>query len=58
MNRYNLLTDAHLKLSKVRDDLRRQGLDIVRGGPEEFRSFIASEVARWERVVNNAGLTP
>ena len=58
VNRYNVLTAEILKLPKVRDDLGRQGLDIVGEGPEDFRSFITSEVVRWERVVNNAGLIP
>ena len=33
------------------------GLDILAGTPEEFDSFIRSEIARWSRLGKQAGIT-
>jgi tripartite-type tricarboxylate transporter receptor subunit TctC len=40
----------------VDDKLADQGLTLVPQKPEEFRSFIAAEAAKWSNVVKKAGL--
>jgi tripartite-type tricarboxylate transporter receptor subunit TctC len=52
----------HAELAKisrqpdVKDTLGGQGSDIVGSTPEEFGKFIASESAKWARVIRNAGI--
>ncbi len=41
-----------------RKSLLDQGADPVGGTPEEHHAFIKSEVARWEKVTKEAGITP
>jgi hypothetical protein len=36
--------------------LGKQGIDPLNGGPDVFRRFIASELARWSDVARAAGL--
>jgi tripartite-type tricarboxylate transporter receptor subunit TctC len=35
-----------------------EGADILRMGPAEFAAFIGAELAKWERVVKDAGIKP
>ena len=45
---------AVLRLTDVRDGLRRQGLEPVTGTPEQFAQLIRSDLARWAGVVKDA----
>jgi tripartite-type tricarboxylate transporter receptor subunit TctC len=36
--------------------LSKQGIDLLSGGPDVFKRFIASELARWSKVAQAAGL--
>ena len=38
------------------DALRKQGDDPLDAGPDEFASFMKSEIARWTKVANAAGM--
>ncbi len=38
------------------DSLKRQGLDATGGTPEAFTSHIKSELAKWAKVVKDAGI--
>jgi tripartite-type tricarboxylate transporter receptor subunit TctC len=40
-----------LKVPAVADRLSGQGMNVVGGGPEELDAFIAREIARWAKVV-------
>jgi tripartite-type tricarboxylate transporter receptor subunit TctC len=40
----------------VNDKLADQGLTLVPQTPEEFRTFIVAEAAKWSNVVKKAGL--
>jgi tripartite-type tricarboxylate transporter receptor subunit TctC len=40
----------------VKEKLADQGLTVVGDTPEHFRAFIASEAAKWAKVINDAGL--
>jgi tripartite-type tricarboxylate transporter receptor subunit TctC len=40
----------------LKDKLVEQGIVAVGGTPEEFRAFIAEEIARWRKVITDAGI--
>ncbi len=40
----------------MRDKLAEQGIVAVGNTPDEFRAFVAEEVARWAQVVKEAGI--
>jgi tripartite-type tricarboxylate transporter receptor subunit TctC len=41
----------------VRSAFAAQGLEVVSSTPEEFRTFLESDAARWLRVVKEAGIS-
>ena len=43
---------------ELKKQFAQEGADIVRMSSAEYGSFIASETAKWGRVVNEAGLKP
>jgi tripartite-type tricarboxylate transporter receptor subunit TctC len=36
--------------------LAEQGIVAVGSSPEEFRAFVAEEIARWNKVITDAGI--
>ena len=40
----------------VKEKLAEQGLTTVGDSPEQFRAFIASETAKWAKVIKDAGI--
>jgi tripartite-type tricarboxylate transporter receptor subunit TctC len=40
----------------VKEKLAEQGLTTVGNSPEQFRDFIASETAKWAKVIKDAGI--
>jgi tripartite-type tricarboxylate transporter receptor subunit TctC len=40
----------------LRDKLVEQGIVAVGGTPEEFRAFVSEEIARWGKVITDAGI--
>ena len=49
---------ASLKLPGMTEALAVQGLEPAGGTPEQHDAYIKSEVAKWIKVVNAAGLKP
>jgi tripartite-type tricarboxylate transporter receptor subunit TctC len=47
-----------VRLQDTRDRFAVEGLDPVGSTPEEFGAYIASELAKWGRVVKAAGIKP
>jgi tripartite-type tricarboxylate transporter receptor subunit TctC len=45
-----------LNAADVRDKLNASGVDVVASSPEAFASFLAVELAKWARVVKDAGI--
>ena len=45
-----------IKTDAVVKALSPQGIDLVGGTPDEFGRYIASEMARWDKVAREAGL--
>ena len=42
----------------VRDRFQADGADIIGSTPEEFTAYIASETAKWAKVIKAAGIKP
>jgi tripartite-type tricarboxylate transporter receptor subunit TctC len=40
----------------VKEKLASQGATLTGGTPEHFRSFIESEIKKWAKVINDAGV--
>ncbi len=56
VTRINADVNALLKEPAVRDAMERNGLTIVGGSAEEFRRFIADDIARWGPVITKLGV--
>jgi len=41
-----------------RERLLNQGIEPAKGGPEEFAPFLATEIAKWAKVIKAAGIPP
>ena len=55
------LNDAMVKALRsadVRERLNQIGFDVVASSPEEFGTFMRSELERWTRVVQKGGIQP
>jgi tripartite-type tricarboxylate transporter receptor subunit TctC len=44
-----------LQMPDLRENFRKQGLEIIGSTPEHFASFIKSEIVKWTRVVQQSG---
>ncbi len=49
-------TAKALKLADVKDTLTAQGVDAIGSTPEEFRTFLANEIAQWAKLIKVANL--
>jgi tripartite-type tricarboxylate transporter receptor subunit TctC len=47
-----------LKIPAVKDRLAKEGADPVGSTPEEYEAFVRSEIAKWLKVVKEAGIPP
>jgi tripartite-type tricarboxylate transporter receptor subunit TctC len=56
VRKLNAEVDAILKLPDVTELLEKQGLEPVGGPPSRLAEMIRSEQARWQKVVNTAGI--
>jgi tripartite-type tricarboxylate transporter receptor subunit TctC len=45
-----------LHSQEVKDRITKAGVDVVAGTPEHFSGYLKSEVARWAKVVQEAGI--
>lgn len=54
--RLNAAATAAIESPGVREKLAPQGAILAGGTPEEFSAFLASEIAKWTRVVQTAGI--
>ena len=52
----NKITVSALADAGVKEKLAEQGLTTVGDSPEQFRAFIASETAKWAKVIKDAGV--
>jgi tripartite-type tricarboxylate transporter receptor subunit TctC len=56
VTRYNTVVNEILRDPKIVETLAKQGLTTVGGTPEALAQFVASDVAKWQRVVKEAGI--
>lgn len=54
--RYNAVVNEILQQPKIIENLARQGLTVVGGTPEKLSRFIAADIAKWRKVVNDGGI--
>jgi tripartite-type tricarboxylate transporter receptor subunit TctC len=54
VNRLNKEFVAALNLPDVKSKLQENGAQVVASTPEEFNSFMQSEVSKWANVINTA----
>jgi tripartite-type tricarboxylate transporter receptor subunit TctC len=47
---------AVLEMPDIRSKLQAMGNDVRGGSPDNMRSMIASEISRWKRVIDAAGI--
>jgi tripartite-type tricarboxylate transporter receptor subunit TctC len=45
-----------LTSAEIKDRFAKTGVEVVAGTPEQFSTFLKSEVARWAQVVKDAGI--
>ena len=45
-----------LTSAEVKERFGKMGVDVVAGSPEQFSGFLKSEVSRWAKVVQDAGI--
>jgi tripartite-type tricarboxylate transporter receptor subunit TctC len=57
VTRYNTAIDEILRTPEVVEKLGKQGLTVVGGSPERFAEFIAKDIAKWQKVVKEAGIS-
>jgi tripartite-type tricarboxylate transporter receptor subunit TctC len=53
----NRITTEALKDPTVKEKLAVQGATAVGDSPEHFHAFLESEIARWAKVIKDAGIT-
>ena len=54
----NTVINAALKDEDVRAKLIASGIEVQGGTPEQFDSFIKSEIEKWGKVMKEAGIEP
>jgi tripartite-type tricarboxylate transporter receptor subunit TctC len=54
---YNAVVNEILQQPKTIEFLAKQGLTAVGGTPDRFSQFIAADMAKWQKVVKDAGIT-
>jgi tripartite-type tricarboxylate transporter receptor subunit TctC len=48
---------AIASLPEVRENLNKQGMDVVTSTPEQFSALVKSDLERWARLVRETGIT-
>jgi tripartite-type tricarboxylate transporter receptor subunit TctC len=57
VTRYNTAINEILTTPAVVENLARQGLTVAGGTPERLAEFLAGDIAKWQKVVKEAGIT-
>jgi len=56
IQRLNVEIVKILQSPEVKDRFLKQGVDVQTGTPEQFDALVKSEVARWAKVIKDAGI--
>jgi tripartite-type tricarboxylate transporter receptor subunit TctC len=54
--RLNQITTEAMRDPSVKEELAIQGAELIGGSPEHFHAFMESEIARWAKVIKDAGV--
>jgi tripartite-type tricarboxylate transporter receptor subunit TctC len=52
----NRIATEAMRDATVKEKLASQGAELIGDTPEHFRGFIAAEIAKWEKVIRDAGI--
>jgi tripartite-type tricarboxylate transporter receptor subunit TctC len=52
----NKIATEAMRDPAVKEKLAVQGADLIGDTPEDFRAFIASETAKWAKVIKDANI--
>jgi tripartite-type tricarboxylate transporter receptor subunit TctC len=52
------VADAAIQSEEVRAAFAPQGIDAIGSTPEEFSAYVRSEIAKWAKVIDAAGVKP
>jgi tripartite-type tricarboxylate transporter receptor subunit TctC len=55
IDRYNKEIVKILHMPEVRDKLKEMEFEVVASSPDEFKSWIQSEIPRWGKVIKETG---
>jgi tripartite-type tricarboxylate transporter receptor subunit TctC len=58
VGRWNKELDRVLQLPDVKERMAADGLEIAGGPPERLRVALGQDIARWQKVVQAAGIKP
>ena len=50
--------NAAIAAEDVRAAFAPQGIDTIGGTPEQFSAYVKSEIAKWAKVIETAGVKP
>ena len=56
LNRLHSALVSALQTTEVRERLTSQGLDLQQNTPEEFARLLASDIGRWAKIIQRAGV--
>ncbi|OAI50881.1 hypothetical protein AYO46_09210 [Betaproteobacteria bacterium SCGC AG-212-J23] len=56
VKRLNAETTRILLSPEIKERISKSGVDVVAGSSEQFSGFLKAEVARWAKVINEAGI--
>lgn len=48
---------AVMNIAEIRSELAQQGIQLSTGRPAQLGGLIQTDLARWQKVVNAAGIT-
>ena len=54
----NKIATEAMRDPAVREKLASQGAELIGDSPEHFRGFIQTEIAKWAKVIKDAGIEP
>ena len=49
---------AALNVPEVKEKMAAQGLFVTANAPDPFNEFVKKEIARWAKIVKDAGVKP
>jgi tripartite-type tricarboxylate transporter receptor subunit TctC len=58
IDKLNGILMTYLKKPEVQDRLNAVAIDTRTSTPDEFKTFLASEIVKWAKVVKDAGIEP